>query len=76
MKKLTAKFYKNADADTRSRREWPKYATQLLNIAGQNALCFKSDKIGSMKEMWLEFMETGVTDTLENWEAFWSKSFY
>ena len=71
MKKLTAKFYKNADADTRNRRVWPKYATQLLNVAGQNALCFKADKIGSMKEMWLDFVATGATDTLENWESYW-----
>jgi len=68
MIKLTAKFYKAND--TRSRREWPRYATQLLNIAGQNAQCFTAKKVGSMKESWLEFVATGVPDTLENWEAF------
>lgn len=70
MIKLTARFYK--EHDTRSRRVWPRYATQLLNIAGQNAQCFSAKKIGSMKEQWLEFIETGVPDTLENWEKFYT----
>lgn len=69
MIKLTAKFYKSQD--TRSRRVWPRYTTQILNIAGQNAQCFNANKIGSMKEHWLEFTATGQPDTLENWEAFW-----
>ena len=72
MLKLTAKNYKSADADTRSRREWPKYKTQLLNVAGQNAKAFDAKRIGSMKELWLEFVETGVPDTLENWEHFYT----
>ena len=74
MLKLTAKNYKSADADTRSRREWPKYKTQLLNVAGQNAKAFDAKRIGSMKELWLEFVETGVPDTLENWEHFYTNS--
>jgi len=69
MIKLTAKFYKGHD--TRSRREWPKYSTQFLNLAGQNSKCFSANRVGSMKELWLEFGETGVPDTLENWETFY-----
>jgi len=69
MIKLTARFYK--EHDSRCRREWPRYATQLLNIAGQNAQCFKATKVGSMKETWLAFMETGQPDTIENWEKFY-----
>ena len=69
MIKLTAKFYKGHD--TRSRREWPKYSTQLLNLAGQNSQCFAAKRVGSMKELWLEFVATEVPDTLENWEAFY-----
>lgn len=69
MVKLTAKFYKGHD--TRSRRVWPKYATQLLNIAGQNSRCFDAKRVGSMKELWLEFVDSDQPDTLENWEAFY-----
>jgi hypothetical protein len=72
MLKLTAKNYKSADADTRSRRTWPKYKTQLLNIACQNAKAFDANRVGSMKELWLEFVDTGVPDTLENWETFYT----
>jgi hypothetical protein len=68
MIKLTAKFYK--ENDTRARRVWPTYSTQILNIAGQNSRCFDAKKVGSMKESWLEFVKTGQPDTLENWENF------
>ena len=69
MIKLTAKFYRGND--TRCRRDWPKYATQFLNLAGQNSKCFSAKLVGSMKELWLEFSDTGVPDTLENWETFY-----
>lgn len=69
MIKLTAKFYKGHD--TRSRRKWPKYSTQLLNIATQNSQCCRERIVGSMNELWSEFDATRVPDTLENWETFY-----
>ena len=73
MIKLTAKFYSDSGNDTRCRRDWPKYSTQLLNLAAQNAQCTRpTSSVGSLKEMWNEFSDTSLPDTLENWEAFYA----
>lgn len=74
MIKLTAKNYKGVIV--RQRREWPKYTTQLLNIAGQNCKAFDVKKVGSAKETWLEMRGQGIPGTLENWTNFYmSKPF-
>lgn len=70
MIKLTAKNYKGVIQ--RQRREWPKYATQLLNIAGQNCKAFDPKKVGSAKETWLEMRGQNIPGTLENWENFYN----
>ncbi len=70
MIKLTAKHFKGVVH--RQRREWPKYSTQLLNIAGQNCKAFDVKKVGSAKETWLEMRSQGIPGTFENWCNFYN----
>jgi hypothetical protein len=70
MIKLTAKNYRGVVH--RQRREWPKYSTQLLNVAGQNAKIFDSAKVGHAKETWLEMRGKGIRGTFENWCNFYN----
>lgn len=69
MLKLTAKNYRGVSQ--RSIREWPKYSTQLLNIANQNCKGTDIKLIGSMKELWLEMRGQGIRGTLSNWKKFY-----
>jgi len=68
--KLTAKNYRGVVH--RQRREWPKYSTQLLNVAGQNCKVFDVKKVGSAKETWLEMRSQGIRGTFENWCNFYN----
>lgn len=70
MIKLTAKNYKNVIQS--SRRDWPKYSTQLLNVAVQNCQALRAKFVGSMKETWLQMKEEGVKGTLDNWETYYN----
>lgn len=69
MIKLTAKNFKGVIH--RQRREWPKYSTQMLNVAGQNCKAFDVKKVGSAKETWLEMRGQGIRGTFENWCEFY-----
>lgn len=69
MIKLTAKNFKGVIH--RARRVWPKYSTQLLNIAGQNCKVFDVKKVGSAKELWLEMRSKKIRGTFENWCKFY-----
>lgn len=71
MIKLTARDY--AGAVQRSRRAWPKYATQLMNIAAQNCKATAPKNIGSCKEAWMQMREQHIPGTLENWTAFYNQ---
>jgi hypothetical protein len=74
MIKLTAKHY--SGAIHRQRRVWPKYVTQLLNVAAQNAKAFDKKIVGSTKDTWLEMRGQNIRGTFENWVSFYdSKPF-
>lgn len=68
MIKLTAKHF-SGNIQSR-RREWPKYATQLLNIAGQNSQAFRPKYIGHAKDTWLKMRSDGIKGTLEQWTKY------
>jgi hypothetical protein len=70
MIKLTAKHYKPVFQT--NRREWPKYSTQILNIASQNCKATSTRNIGSIKELWLEMRQSGIRGTLKNWTNFYN----
>jgi len=73
MLKLTAKNYKTVVVP--SRRTWPKYSTQLLNIATQNSQALRAKFVGSMKETWLEMKDKGIPGTLDNWTNYYNGKF-
>ena len=72
MIKLTAKNYNNSIAP--HRREWPKYSTQLLNIATQNCQALRAKFVGSMKETWLEMKKQNLAGTLDTWTDYYNST--
>lgn len=73
MIKLTAKHYQGVAHPYR--KTWPKYATQLMNIAGQNSKATNPKNIGSIKETWLQMRNQGTKGTLQNWTDFYNQKF-
>lgn len=71
MIKLTAKHFRGVIH--RTRREWPKYSTQLLNVAAQNCKAFDVKKVGSAKETWLAMRNQNIPGTFENWCQFYDQ---
>lgn len=71
MIKLTAKNYRNVIQ--RQRIEWPKYMTQLLNIATQNSQAFRPKYIGPVVETFRQMRESSIPGTLKNWEKYYKK---
>lgn len=70
MLKLTAKHY--TTVVVRHRRTWPKYSTQILNMANQNAKSTSVKTVGSMKEMWMDMRKQGIRGTLDNWTTYYN----
>jgi hypothetical protein len=54
------------------RRSWPKYSTQLMNLANQNCKGTNPKNVGSIKEIWTEFRTTNADPTLQNWVDFYN----
>ena len=73
MIKLTAKNYRGTIQ--RFRREWPKYATQLMNIAQQNSQAFRPKHIGPVVDTFKYMREQKIPGTLSNWEKYYKKVF-
>lgn len=46
---------------------FPKYTSQLINWANQNAQGTRPAVVGQMSELFPEFMESGEEITIENW---------
>lgn len=57
------------------RAEYPKYTSQLINIANQNARGTRADVVGQMSELFEEFRSSGMEITLENWRAWYMKRY-
>jgi len=70
MIKLTGKHFKSKIEPRR--REWPKYATQILNIAGQNSQAFRSKYVGHCKDTWLQMRSDGIKGTLSEWTKYYN----
>lgn len=72
MIKLTAKNYRGVVQPRR--RTWPTYATQLMNIAGQNSQATRPKRIGSLKETWSKMRTAGIKGTLDNWTDYYNQT--
>jgi len=51
--------------------EFPKYTSQLINWANQNAQGTRPKVVGQMSELFPEFQNSGEKVTLENWERWY-----
>lgn len=49
---------------------FPKYTSQLINWANQNAQGTRPVVVGQMSELFPEFMASGEEITIENWRNF------
>lgn len=47
--------------------DFPKYTSQLINWANQNAQRTRPVVVGQMSELFPEFMESNDEITIENW---------
>lgn len=50
---------------------FPKYTSQLINWANQNAQGTRPIVVGQMSELFPEFMASGAEITIENWRAWY-----
>lgn len=52
---------------------FPKYTSQLINWANQNAQGTRPAVVGQMSELFPEFLNSGVDITIENWRRWYSE---
>lgn len=60
--------YNNSEAFS-----FPKYTSQLINWANQNAQGTRPAVVGQMSELFPEFADSGDEITIENWKAWYVK---
>ena len=63
-------FLRNADIEAYNEStsfEFPKYTSQLINLANQNAQGTRPAVVGQMSELFPEFMTMGEEITIANW---------
>lgn len=53
--------------------EFPKYTTQLLNLANRNAQSTRQNVVGNMNELLKEFGDRYPNGTYEDWKEFYLK---
>lgn len=54
---------------------FPKYTSQLINWANQNAQGTRPVVVGQMSELFPEFMASGEEITIENWHSWYIKRY-
>lgn len=54
---------------------FPKYTSQLINWANQNAQGTRPIVVGQMSELFPEFMESGTEITIENWRKWYVEKY-
>ena len=54
---------------------FPKYTSQLINWANQNAQGTRPVVVGQMSELFPEFMESGMEITIENWRKWYIEKY-
>ena len=55
--------------------EFPKYTSQLINWANQNAQGTRPVVVGQMSELFPEFVATGEEITIENWRKWYTERY-
>lgn len=54
---------------------FPKYTSQLINWANQNAQGTRPVVVGQMSELFPEFMNSGMEITIENWNKWYTEKY-
>ncbi len=54
---------------------FPKYTSQLINWANQNAQGTRPVVVGQMSELFPEFMGSGMEITIENWRKWYTEKY-
>lgn len=54
---------------------FPKYTSQLINWANQNAQGTRPVVVGQMSELFPEFIESGMDITIENWRIWYTEKY-
>ena len=54
---------------------FPKYTSQLINWANQNAKGTRPDVVGQMSELFPKFINSGEEITLENWRKWYTERY-
>lgn len=75
MMKFTIKSSKVAAINEADVFVGPKYTSQLINLANQNAQGTRPATVGQMSELFVEFMQSQDNVTIDNWET-WYKQRY
>ena len=55
--------------------DFPKYTSQLINWANQNAQGTRPVVVGQMSELFPEFMNSGMEITIENWRKWYIEKY-
>ncbi len=66
----------NIQAYNRSENvHFPKYTSQLINLANQNAQGTRPKVVGQLSELFPEFQKSAKTITIENWEKWYLEKY-
>lgn len=55
--------------------EFPKYTTQLMNLANQNAQGTRPKVVGTLSEIFQEFMNNNKNISIEDWKEWYLKKY-
>ncbi|MDD6196533.1 MjaI family restriction endonuclease [[Clostridium] aminophilum] len=58
-----------------SAQDYPKYSTQIMNLANQNAGGTRPRVVGQLSELFPEFQASGLPSTIESWEKWYSEKY-
>lgn len=75
MMKYTLKNEKIESYNENSTFRFPKYTSQLINWANQNAQGTRPVVVGQMSELFPEFMASGEEITVDNWRAWYTERY-
>ena len=70
LKNELIEFFNDSEAFT-----FPKYTSQLINWANQNAQGTRPVVVGQMSELFPEFMASGRDITIENWRSWYAERY-
>src|SRR6056297_2718729 len=71
MKKITVSNEKIADYNDAEPKEFPKYTTQLINTANQNAQATRAKVVRQLSDLIPQYMKEVENPSIESWEKWY-----